>query len=337
MKIKTRGNQAFSVPNTEEGRLFLRQARKFINPRWAYRRRGRGPRNAASPDSISASHPDCEWVALYLFGPPAPPGRALKQAVRAAKRRLFGKDYERIANSITSELGKPGPIGYALLDPVAHLSWLQRDDTVSSVPYDAEPCAPVTTDRAGHIPPPASNPCAEVPLPYEVSEGAGEFPILAGATGPFTVRVKEWSAPIQAGDSVAIGQDGRAYNPATHGMESLNDRLGVALSVGEGSIGDGHALVNVDLNTAPALALPSPTNQALAHLQPITLDDPEINFIDLRPGMDKVPQEEDVTELTLEEQEMLERVLHEYGKWSTGHWSNEDQEVFDKLFNKLVD
>jgi hypothetical protein len=65
MKIRSRGNQAFNVPNAEEGHLFVRLMRKFRNRGWYYRARGRGSRKehgsqAGIPQEFA------EWFAVYL-------------------------------------------------------------------------------------------------------------------------------------------------------------------------------------------------------------------------------------------------------------------------------
>lgn len=64
MRIRTRGNQAFNVPNDEEGQSFLRLLRKFRNRGWYYRARGRGPRD----NGLRAHCPQdkAEWLAVYL-------------------------------------------------------------------------------------------------------------------------------------------------------------------------------------------------------------------------------------------------------------------------------
>ena len=65
MKIKTRGSQAFNVPNDEEGRGFLKLLRKFRNRGWHYRALGRGSRKEhGCQASIAQEH--SEWMAVYL-------------------------------------------------------------------------------------------------------------------------------------------------------------------------------------------------------------------------------------------------------------------------------
>ncbi len=73
MTIRTSGQQAFNVPNDEEGRKFLELMKRYRNKGWTYRTRGRGPRSApegvidphfGSPASICQEN--SEWMAVYL-------------------------------------------------------------------------------------------------------------------------------------------------------------------------------------------------------------------------------------------------------------------------------
>ena len=66
MRIKTKGAQAFNVPNDSEGQEFCRLMDKFINRTgWHYRRRGRGSRKLhGTQDSIPTQY--SEWMAVYL-------------------------------------------------------------------------------------------------------------------------------------------------------------------------------------------------------------------------------------------------------------------------------
>lgn len=65
-KIKTQGSQAFNVPNTEEGKAFIKLLRKFANyPDCSISCRGRGSRKnggnqAYIPIRLS------EWIAVYI-------------------------------------------------------------------------------------------------------------------------------------------------------------------------------------------------------------------------------------------------------------------------------
>lgn len=65
MRIRTQGNQAFNVPNTEEGHLFIRLLRKFRNRSWHYRARGRGSRQEHG-DQHGIPQEFAEWFAVYL-------------------------------------------------------------------------------------------------------------------------------------------------------------------------------------------------------------------------------------------------------------------------------
>ena len=65
MKIRTRGKQAFNVPNTEEGHVFLKLFRKFRNRGWHYRARGRGSRQEHG-DQGSIEQEYAEWLAVYM-------------------------------------------------------------------------------------------------------------------------------------------------------------------------------------------------------------------------------------------------------------------------------
>ena len=65
MKIRTRGKQAFNVPNNAEGHKFIELLRKFRNRGWYYRARGRGSReHYGSQSSIEQAH--AEWLAVYM-------------------------------------------------------------------------------------------------------------------------------------------------------------------------------------------------------------------------------------------------------------------------------
>ena len=64
--IESKGNQTFNVPNTEEGRMFLDLANKYLNKeKYSLRARGRGSRK---DHGCQASIPKkyAEWFALYL-------------------------------------------------------------------------------------------------------------------------------------------------------------------------------------------------------------------------------------------------------------------------------
>ena len=68
-KIETNGTQTFSVPNTQEGRLFIELARKYLN-RNAYsqlRCRGRGERSKTHGMDLTVN--EAEWLAVYVDDP----------------------------------------------------------------------------------------------------------------------------------------------------------------------------------------------------------------------------------------------------------------------------
>jgi hypothetical protein len=75
-KIKTDGNQAFNVPNTEEGKAFIKALRKFSNPKSKneFVARGRGSRKEYAKKAgrfnaqCSVSHEFAEWFAVYMNG-----------------------------------------------------------------------------------------------------------------------------------------------------------------------------------------------------------------------------------------------------------------------------
>lgn len=75
-KIKTDGNQAFNVPNTEEGKAFIKALRKFSNPKSKneFIARGRGSRKEYAKKAgrytaqCSVSHEFAEWFAVYTNG-----------------------------------------------------------------------------------------------------------------------------------------------------------------------------------------------------------------------------------------------------------------------------
>lgn len=77
--VKTDGKQAFNVPNNDEGREFLRLAKKFANyPAMSMRKHGRAQNRLAAFERVgrvnsSAWERRCrvplagaEWIALYI-------------------------------------------------------------------------------------------------------------------------------------------------------------------------------------------------------------------------------------------------------------------------------
>jgi hypothetical protein len=196
-----------------------------------------------------------------------------------------------------------------------------------------------------------SSPAADIPF---TRSPAGSYRPAYGPDGDdwvvgqpiFNVPVAEWSNQIAAGDPIAINDEGHAYARVIHGVDLAGNELslawthpqGVALTSTEGPIGDGEARISLQLGGQPLVATPTPIGPPPPP-PPVPTDPVELPNLHLETGENPapLPVEDDITELTHEEQEMLERVLGEYGKWSTGHWSNDDQEIFDSLFNKLVD
>ncbi len=72
-RVRTVGGQAFNVPCNEEGRIFFRSMRKFINrPRWKFSARGRGSRAIDGEHShrykLYLPQDKSEWLAVYLGG-----------------------------------------------------------------------------------------------------------------------------------------------------------------------------------------------------------------------------------------------------------------------------
>lgn len=191
MKIRTRGTQAFNVPNNEEGRIFTRLMRKFINHRagWGYRRRGRGARPKAQREdgtwkttyvgqaSLSPDADTCDWMAVYL-------NRRGPQEVYAPRR----------------------------LRPVIDIP---------------EYTHMIVTDRAGNVPPP-QNDFELNNIMFRQSEGTGVVmePAVSwlGAGGIFRIRVADWSNPILAGHDVAL-LNGEAISPVHDGQAPI---IGVA-------------------------------------------------------------------------------------------------------------
>ncbi len=72
MKIRTRGAQAFNVPNDPLGRMFLHLLKRYRNRGWYYRARGRGSRKEhGCRDSIPKEY--SEWMAVYMDHPSKAP------------------------------------------------------------------------------------------------------------------------------------------------------------------------------------------------------------------------------------------------------------------------
>lgn len=270
MRIRTQGNQAFNVPNTDEGHLFLRLLRKFRNGSWYYRARGRGSRKehgcqASLPKQFS------DWMAVYL----TPPAKKANPEFSVPMRYV-------------TNLGN-GPIAF---DGQSWSDLVPNQDNQFQIPlrYAEQTNAPLP------------------PIEYHPPEA-----ILSG-------HVAEWSAQIGPGDPVAMNGMGRIYNAEVHGVGPGAIQIGVAMGHTTGSIGEGEAHV------------------------PIRLDLGEINVT--RQG-DPVPwpqypepvaQADDTVELTAKEQELLEEILFKlHNEYATQNWEGEKQDLFDSLFEKLVD
>jgi hypothetical protein len=66
-KINSNGSQLFSVPNNEEGRLFLSLARKFCNTmRYKVDAKGRDPIEGSKTSWGEVKVGDAQWLAVYL-------------------------------------------------------------------------------------------------------------------------------------------------------------------------------------------------------------------------------------------------------------------------------
>jgi FtsZ-binding cell division protein ZapB len=73
-KIISNGDQTFNVPNTEEGKAFIKALRKFSNPKMknGFACRGRGSRVEYAKKvgsfnaQVSVSHEFAEWFAVYM-------------------------------------------------------------------------------------------------------------------------------------------------------------------------------------------------------------------------------------------------------------------------------
>jgi hypothetical protein len=257
MKIRTRGNQAFNVPNTEEGHLFVRLMRKFRNRGWYYRARGRGSRKEHG-DQAGIPQQFAEWFAVYL-------NKEAPQPQANPAPSLW-----------VTNLGN-GPIT-----------------------FDGQSWSDLVPNQDNQF---------QIPLRYANPPDA-----------IFSANVAQWSAQIGAGDPVAIDHDGLIYNAEVHGVGQTGIQIGTAIGDSIGSIGEGEARVPVrldlgeGLNVLPAEPIPWPQPP-----QPVA------------PG-------DDTVELTAEEQGLLEEILSNlHNGYKTQDWEEEKQEIFDSLFEKLVD
>ena len=70
----SKGHQLFSVPNTDEGKAFLKQMKRFLNPIYQYKTRGRGERSIYG-DMHKRNfdgylpHAFAKWLAVYITTP----------------------------------------------------------------------------------------------------------------------------------------------------------------------------------------------------------------------------------------------------------------------------
>lgn len=129
----------------------------------------------------------------------------------------------------------------------------------------------------------------------------------------FSGHVAEWSAPIGPGEPVAVDQNGRIYNAEVHGVGETGIQIGVALGPSQGAIGEGEARVPVRLDLGDALLPPA-------------MEMPIAEKVD------------DAVELTAKEQGLLEEILFKlHNEYVTQNWTEEKQEIFDSLFEKLAD
>jgi hypothetical protein len=59
-------NAIFYVPNTGDGRQFLKNLRKYVNPRFGIRNRGRGYRGLQNKYYRNLPIGKAEWIAVYI-------------------------------------------------------------------------------------------------------------------------------------------------------------------------------------------------------------------------------------------------------------------------------
>jgi len=312
MKIKTRGKQAFNVPNDPLGRMFLHLIKKYRNRGWYYRARGRGPReHHGNQYDIPQEH--AEWLAVYLG---------------------HDRDWEYTPNIAPQEIHKPV---FNRAPPVDLTNWIGSSGAdLGNITFSTTDLLTIDSVKPeGRI---ATNPCAEMEI------GTIDRPAHVA-----TLEVAEWSAPIHAGSHIAADDHGKAYNADIHGHGPTQKLLGQAMEDPSGSIGEGEARVDVKLAVAEwtgvrnffgveDLENPLPRREAAP---------PEIDHGALAGlGNDNntqyslaeaAPPEEDTVELTQGEQEILERVLEYMDNVELQHWKPGDRLIFHSLFNKLVD
>jgi hypothetical protein len=64
--IKTKGNQLFNIPNTDEGKNFLRLLNKFKNGDVYYKRMARGSRKNGGKQNFCLVK-NADWFAVYQY------------------------------------------------------------------------------------------------------------------------------------------------------------------------------------------------------------------------------------------------------------------------------
>ena len=138
------------------------------------------------------------------------------------------------------------------------------------------------------------------PEPVAVNNGGGIY----------IASVAEWSSPFIQGSPVAVDGGGTVYNSAPHGLQPGTQNIGFAIGESQGLIGEGEGVVHVQLN-------------------------PWVSHVDLNPPA--APKADNEVVLTPDEQGMLEKILDNLADNEVGHWDPEDRDVFDALYDKLVD
>lgn len=65
--VETKGNQVFNVPNTPQGREFIKSLRVYLNSTTTIKVRGRA-KNRKEKDGSQESQPlpKCDWMAVYM-------------------------------------------------------------------------------------------------------------------------------------------------------------------------------------------------------------------------------------------------------------------------------
>jgi hypothetical protein len=139
-------------------------------------------------------------------------------------------------------------------------------------------------------------------------------PVAMSQSTVYSVPMAEWSHPIEVGSPVAINAAGQVYAVGLHGMEALTNRLGTAVSNSNGPIGEGEGQINIVLD--PAVSHRPLLQSAIG---------------------EKAPEPENEVELTVAEQEMLGSLLQNWADTEVEYWPEEEGNVFQGLYEKLVD